>query len=267
MELVIVTGCEGLIGKAITQSLLDLKQYLVVGFDISEKTTSVGENFLYVSGSVNSKEDIHSLKKVVQDNQNKFKVAGVKGIINCFVAPDYSFKDEVFAPGSSRHENELDAWRNYPAEDFEMQLIVNVVGIHNILTILFETYSESIDCSIINFASQYGKRPPKFSLFRGLEKFTFKAPAYGASKSSVENYSRYLSVLFEGTGIRVNCISPGNLMTTQSQEFIEKYIELTVTKRMMKVDEVVDPILYLLSSQSSYFNGTTIEIDGGWGNK
>ena len=34
-------------------------------------------------------------------------------------------------------------------------------------------------------------------------------------------------------------------------------------KRMAEVDEIVGPILFLVSSDASYINGQTIVIDGG----
>ena len=50
----------------------------------------------------------------------------------------------------------------------------------------------------------------------------------------------------------------------QGLGFREEYSKRCPMARLAKINEVVDPILFLLSSSSSYINGHNLVIDGGY---
>ena len=80
--------------------------------------------------------------------------------------------------------------------------------------------------------------------------------------------TKYFSVnaIEDGANVRVNGIAPGgilNLNDPQGEDFKRHYAERCPMKRMANVEEMVGPILFLLSSDSSYINGQTLVIDGG----
>ena len=66
--------------------------------------------------------------------------------------------------------------------------------------------------------------------------------------------------------VRVNAIAPGgiyNKTNPQDKQFVKNYSTKCPMKRMAEVKEIVGPILFLLSKDSSYINGHTIIVDGG----
>ncbi|MDK2801848.1 MAG: SDR family oxidoreductase [Oscillospiraceae bacterium] len=103
-----------------------------------------------------------------------------------------------------------------------------------------------------------------------------KIPAYSASKSAIENFTKWLSVHFGKTNIRVNSIAPGFFITSANElSLLEEDGELTSkgTKIIMNTpmerfgveEEIYGAIAFLASSElSGFINGITIPIDGGF---
>ena len=103
-----------------------------------------------------------------------------------------------------------------------------------------------------------------------------KIPAYSASKSAIENFTKWLSVHFGKTNIRVNSIAPGFFITSANESsLLEEDGELTSkgTKIIMNTpmerfgveEEIYGAIAFLSSSElSGFINGITIPIDGGF---
>ncbi|MBQ7660557.1 MAG: SDR family oxidoreductase, partial [Clostridia bacterium] len=59
-------------------------------------------------------------------------------------------------------------------------------------------------------------------------------------------------------GIRVNCISPGPVLTRAAMANMK-----TLVGRAAEPQEVVDLVMYLLSDKSSFCTGSNFTIDGG----
>lgn len=114
--------------------------------------------------------------------------------------------------------------------------------------------------SIINFSSIYGINSPKHFIY---EKNYSKHIGYTISKSSVIGLTKYLATYLAPT-IRVNAIVPGGIEDDQSQNFKNNYSSLVPMKRMMKKNEILGAVEFLLSSKSSYMTGSSVVIDGGW---
>jgi len=114
--------------------------------------------------------------------------------------------------------------------------------------------------SIINFSSIYGVNSPKHFIY---EKGFTKHIGYTISKSSVIGMTKYLSTYLAPT-IRVNTVIPGGIEDGQKKEFIRKYSSMVPMERMMKKNELIGTIEFLLSPKSSYVTGSTVVVDGGW---
>lgn len=95
--------------------------------------------------------------------------------------------------------------------------------------------------------------------------------AYCVSKAALLGLTRGDAADYSEFRIRVNAVAPGAIETplTHATEEIVKFVEATAVagtmmKRWGQADEVADTCLFLCSNKSSFIQGATIAIDGGY---
>jgi 3-oxoacyl-[acyl-carrier protein] reductase len=96
---------------------------------------------------------------------------------------------------------------------------------------------------------------------------------YSAAKAALVNYSKNLSRLVAGNGIRVNCLCPGNVLfpggswerhLANSNKAVSEYISSEVPQqRFGTVEEIASFAAYLLSPTSGFATGGLYVMDGG----
>lgn len=92
---------------------------------------------------------------------------------------------------------------------------------------------------------------------------------YGASKSALTSFAKYIALELSAKKIRCNSILPGRIETSLiehrqlTKEDMEKDIDKYPLKRYGKPEEVANAALFLLSDASSWITGTQIIVDGG----
>ena len=64
--------------------------------------------------------------------------------------------------------------------------------------------------------------------------------------------------------IRINTIIPHGVENNHDEKFIESFKNLSPLNRMSSVEEVVGPVIFLLSDSSTYMTGSELVVDGGW---
>lgn len=94
---------------------------------------------------------------------------------------------------------------------------------------------------------------------------SFGASAYAATKAAIHNLTKTLANNFGCCGIRVNAIAAGwigGVMDTD--EVFNMSRRITPLGRLGTPDEIAAVTAFLLSTESSFVNGTTIIVDGGY---
>lgn len=93
--------------------------------------------------------------------------------------------------------------------------------------------------------------------------------AYCSSKAAVAHLTECLAVEFGDLGIRVNAIAPGFVDTDMTQwvkndpAALAKVLDTIPLHRMGSPEEIVGPMLFLLSDSARYVTGHILAVDGG----
>jgi len=95
-------------------------------------------------------------------------------------------------------------------------------------------------------------------------------PAYITAKAGIVGLTRTLSRELGGANIRVNCVSPGAIMTERQRrlwmtpEYLAEIMKAQALKRELLPDDVARLILFLAADDSATITGQNFVIDGGW---
>ncbi|HWR13564.1 MAG TPA: SDR family NAD(P)-dependent oxidoreductase [Terriglobales bacterium] len=93
--------------------------------------------------------------------------------------------------------------------------------------------------------------------------------AYTAAKGGILSLTRLIAAHYGGYGIRANAICPGTILSETSDEYYNAHpdikAELTAlypAGKFGKVEDIAAAVVYLVSDESTFINGTTLTIDG-----
>ncbi|KAF2003772.1 NAD(P)-binding protein [Amniculicola lignicola CBS 123094] len=156
---------------------------------------------------------------------------------------------------------------DYPAEEIARMLATNYTGVFlSARACARQMNKYKIQGSMCFIASMSGVIANK----------GFIAPVYNSSKAAVIQLARNMAMEWgrkkeDGTGgIRVNCLSPGHIVTPMVEENFRRgeadrkaWEENSMLGRLSETEEYKAAGLFLLSRASSYMTGQNLIIDGG----
>ncbi|WP_346238728.1 SDR family oxidoreductase [Niabella insulamsoli] len=101
---------------------------------------------------------------------------------------------------------------------------------------------------------------------------------YSLAKTAIEAYTKWFAVEMAnryGDKLRMNALVPGFFLAEQNRRLLtnedgsytdrgEKVIRSTPYKRFGNPDELTGALIWLLSDESTFVNGTSIKVDGGF---
>lgn len=95
--------------------------------------------------------------------------------------------------------------------------------------------------------------------------------AYAPAKAAVASITECLAAEWGRSGVRVNAISPGYVLTQAMQTAIERgdrnpdfMTSQAALGRLVKVSEVADAVGFLLSDAATAITGINLPVDAGW---
>lgn len=134
---------------------------------------------------------------------------------------------------------------------------VNLTGTFNGMRAAVPLMLEAGGGAIVNNASVSGMSP------------TRNEAAYSAAKAAVVSLTKS-GALEYGPTIRVNCVSPGHVLTalteptwTHFADVFGPIVDSIPLGRVGAAEEIAEVILFLASDRSSYITGQTLVVDGG----
>ncbi len=149
---------------------------------------------------------------------------------------------------------------------YEIALVSAQQTLATALPNLRAAVEESGDASVINVASMYAKVSPDLRIYDTPQ--GSNPPFYGAAKAALLQFTRYAACELGSEGIRVNAIAPGPFpapdVTRSSPEFVDRLAKKVPLGRIGAAAEIGGPTVFLASSASSFVNGATIAVDGGF---
>jgi len=91
--------------------------------------------------------------------------------------------------------------------------------------------------------------------------------AYSSSKAAVIGFTKSLAKEVAPSGIRVNCVAPGFVLTDMTRGFDEGVIagicEETPLLRAGTPEDIASAVLFLASEDASFITGQVLSVDGG----
>lgn len=248
---ILVTGCNGLIGKSIADALSKYGANLIlvdnINYDlISKQADKIIKKYkrkvlpiqLDISDENNTKNKLQKINKI----DVLINLAGIDQKVN-------SKKDDDFNSLSLRKSIE-----------------VNTIGTSIFTDFVLKKMIKNKKGNIINVASTYSLVSPNMNLYKGADIFKINKPIeYIISKSFIPNYSKYLATTYINKGIRCNTVVPHAVIKNNKNKiFKNNFSKLSPIGRFCKPSELNGLFVFLSSDSSSYINGSTITIDGGW---
>ena len=156
---------------------------------------------------------------------------------------------------------------DYPEEDWDRVMGVNLKGVWLCMKYEIRKMLESGKGTIVNTSSTFGLVGSKIGL-----------PAYIASKHGVVGLTRAAALEYAQRGIRVNAVCLGTIQTpmyeqvnqviiggnpTARKELEKQIIEREPSGRIGQPEEIAETVVWVCSDAASFVTGHTLVVDGG----
>lgn len=235
---VIVTGAGSGIGRA-TASRVAREGGRVIALDVVADRLAEfaaeheGLDVTTITADITSDEDIARVVEAAGETIDA--LANVAGIMDN-MTPLHEVSDEV--------------WNRVFA--------VNVVGLMRLSRAVLPAMLAAGRGSIVNISSEAGLRGSAAGV------------AYTASKHAVVGITKSSAFMYGPSGIRVNAVAPGGVMTHIEARFDSELAQDRVFTAMAAMPPAVTPdqlaasITFLLSDDGVNLNGVILPSDGGW---
>jgi len=237
---VVLTGGSGFIGKQITKGFVDNKSKVIILDLVKPKFKNYSK--FYKCDITNEKEVLNVMKEI----KKKFSV----DILINNAANDY-------LPKKSKNT----FFENFSFQNWEKDLKVGLTGAFICTKIFGGEMAKSRDGVILNISSDLGLIAPNQEIYK---KTGFRKPvSYSVIKHGVIGLTKYTASYWADKNVRCNALAPGGIENNQDKIFLKKIKSLIPMKRMARINEYNNIIMFLCSKSSSYMTGSVVVADGG----
>jgi NAD(P)-dependent dehydrogenase (short-subunit alcohol dehydrogenase family) len=246
-KVVVVTGAAGNIGRSFVHCIAE-NGGIAIATDVNAEAAQE------VSDEVNVSQPgrVHSM---TLDITNKSSI----GAVIRAVREKFGRVDAVVNNAYPRNHNYGRKLEDVAYEDFCENINSHLGGYFLVMQQFALYFREAGGGNIVSMSSIYGVIAPRFEIYADTP-MTMPVE-YAAIKSAVAHLTRYFAQYYKHFGIRVNCISPGGILSTQPQSFLNKYNAYCGGKGMLDPKDVSGCLLFLLSDASKYVNGQNLLVD------
>lgn len=241
-KVAIVTGCSTGLGEGMAIGLAEAGAD-VVGID-------------YMPGPYKAQGIIEGMgRKFLEVQADLSTIEPIAGIIEKTVSTFGKLDILVNNAGIIRREDAV----NFTEKDWDDVMNLNVKTVFFFCQAAAKQFiKQGSGGKIVNIASMLS--------FQG----GIRVPSYTASKSGVMGITRLMANEWAKHNINVNAIAPGYMATNNTAPLradpvrSKAILERIPASRWGLPEDLRGPVVFLASDASSYMNGYTIAVDGGW---
>lgn len=263
----VITGGGGVICSSIAKSLANhgVKTALLdLNFDTANKLAleikqQYGVDSIAIAANVLSKESLEKSLHMIHEQLGEvdFLINGAGGnAASATTKVEFLTTDDLNKMEETFFGLEMEGFDKVFAINFQGSLLPSMVFAMDMV--------KNKSGAIVNISSMNSYTP------------LTKIPAYSAAKAAINNFTQWLAVHFAQTGVRVNAIAPGFLLTNQNRFLLvdkhtgettprgEKIKTNTPMGRYGEPEELCGTVNYLLSDWAKFVTGVIVPVDGGF---
>lgn len=141
-------------------------------------------------------------------------------------------------------------------QDFDLIYNVNVKGTFNVTNAFIKNMISNQNGSIINISSMWGQVGASMEVL------------YSSTKGAIIAFTKALAKEIGLSKIRVNCVTPGVILTDMMSEFddetLQDLTEETPLGRIGKPEDIANSVYFLASEDASFITGQVMSVNGGF---
>lgn len=231
----VVTGGTGGIGQAICRRLSADGYHVIINY-------------------FNSKEKAEKLAEEISGRAVKFDVSDIDSVKSAF---DDIIKSEnrIDLLVNNAGISEIDLFTTISREKSDRIININLGGTLNCSRMILPSMIRNKSGSIVNISSMWGQVGASCEV------------DYSASKAGIIGLTKALAKEVAPSGIRVNCVSPGFIMTEMNSRFTDEELDNIKEEIPLGIfgtpEHVADAVAFLASNHAEYITGQVLAVNGG----
>ena len=231
MKKAFVTGGSGGIGSAVCRELARAGYFVIIGYSSSAEKAEM------LAAEIDGK----AAKIDLSDSASIISAAEKIGEIDLLV--------------NNAGVSEIDLFTAVSLENRLRIMNVNLIGAMELTRLLLPSMINKKSGCIINISSMWGETGASCEV------------DYSSSKAGLIGFTKALAKEVAPSGIRVNCVSPGFIMTEMNNRFSAEDLELIREEIPLGIfgepRHIADTVAFLASERAEYITGQIIGVNGG----